>query len=285
MNIGLKILLIVGIVILVIIILIVLLFVIPFRYLISLSYGDNEISFDFKYSIVTFNAFIALKSKVKYYLKILGITIFDSDDKKKDAGKGKSDDKKKNKKVKADINETLTTTKRLTDTDFMRDKSIDEEVRASNEDAKELLKSAKKFEKKQLEEIIKSGEIGNKGLKTKVDSFIDGLQNIIPPDMKYVLKKVSDEVFKLLKKLSPSDVDVDISYGSSDPYMLGIGFAVLAPIISLTGGDINAKPKFGSDEIEAKIELARRVPLIAIVMPVVRLLLDKKFRNIVFSKK
>lgn len=285
MNIGLKILLIVGIVLLVIIILLVLLFVIPFRYLIRFSYGDNEISFDFKYSIVTFNAFIALKSKVKYYLKIFGITLFDSEDKKKDTGKGKGADKKKNKKVKADTNETLTTTKRLTDTDFMRDKSIDEEVRASNEDAKELLKSAKKFEKKQLEEIIKSGDIGNKGLKTKVDSFIDGLQNIILPDMKYVLKKVSDEVFKLLKKLSPSDVDVDILYGSNDPYMLGIGFAVLAPLISLTGGDINAKPKFGSDEVSAHIELSRRVPLITIVIPVVRLLIDKKFRSIVFSKK
>ena len=285
MNIGLKILLIVGIVLLVVIILIVLLFIAPFKYLISLSYGDNEISFDFKYSVVTFNAFIAFKSKVKYYLKILGITLFDSEDKKKDTGKGKGADKKKNKKAKADTNETLTTTKRLTDTDFMRDKSIDEEVRASNEDAKELLKSAKKFEKKQLEEIIKSGDIGNKGLKTKIDSFIDGLQNIIPPDMKYVLKKVSDEVFKLLKKLSPSDVDVDISYGSSDPYMLGIGFAVLAPLISLTGGDINAKPKFGSDEVSAHIRLARRVSIITIVIPVVRLLLDKKFRSIVFSKK
>ena len=103
--------------------------------------------------------------------------------------------------------------------------------------------------------------------------------------MKYVLKKVSDEVFKLIKKLSPTDVDVDISYGSSDPYMVGISYAILAPLISITGGDINARPEFGTDEIKAKLELARRVPLITIVIPVLRLLLDKKFRNIVLNKK
>ena len=278
MNIGIKILLIVGIIILVIIVLLVLLIIVPFRYLISFSYIDNELSFNFKYSIVTFNTLIAFKSKIKYYLKIFGRTIFDSDDKKKE---GKE---KKSKKAKAAVNKT-SIVKGVADTDFMRDKSIDEEVRASNEDAKELLKSAKKFEKKQLEEIIKAGDIEKKGLKSKIDSFIDGLKNIIPPDMKYVLKKVSDEIFKLLKKLAPTDVDVDISYGSSDPYVVGLSYAVLAPLISITDGDINAKPKFGTGEIGAHIELARRVPLITIVIPVVRLLLDKKFRNIVLSKK
>lgn len=278
MNIGFKILFIVGLIILIIIIILVLLFIVPFRYLIKLLYVDNELSFDFKYSVVTFNAFISFKSKLKYYLKILGITIFDSDSAKE------TDNKKKTKKDKAIVKNT-TVTQSLNDTDFLKDKSINEDLRASREDARELLKTAKRFEKEELKELIKSGgNVEKIDFKTKIDSFIDGLQNIIPPEMKYVLKKVSDEVFKLLKKLAPSDVDIDISYGSSDPYMLGLSYAVLAPVISLTGGDVNVKPKFGRDEISAKVELARRVPLITIVIPVVRLLLDKKFRNIVFSK-
>lgn len=267
MSIGLKILFIVGIIILVIAVLLIFLLVVPFRYIINLSYGDDEISFDFKYSVITFNAFVAFKSNVKYYLKILGMTIFDSDSKKKENGKDKNVQKK------------------FVDTEFMRDKSINEEMRASNEDAHELLKSAKKFEKKQLEDVIKSGAIEKDEYKSKVDSFIDRLHNIIPSDMKYVLKKVSDEVFKLLKKLAPADVDIDVSYGSNDPYMVGLSYAIFAPLISITGSDISATPKFGSDEISVYIELVRRVPLITIVIPVVRLLIDKRFRNIVFSKR
>ncbi|MBO4667486.1 MAG: hypothetical protein J5666_05100 [Bacilli bacterium] len=271
MSIFLKILSIVLIVILIIIILLALLLILPFKYLISLSYSDKEFTFDFKYSVVSFNTLITLKPPIKYYLKIFGITIFDSENKKEG----------KTKKEKVDKKEA----RRISDTDFLRDKSISEDLRASDKDARELLNSAKKFEKAQLEEIIRSGDIDKQGVKQKVDSFIDKLHNIIPPDMKYVLKKVSDEVFKLIKKLSPTDVDVDISYGSSDPYMVGISYAILAPLISITGGDINARPEFGTDEIKAKLELARRVPLITIVIPVLRLLLDKKFRNIVLNKK
>lgn len=265
---------------LVIIVLLILLLIVPFRYLISVSYNNSEISFDFKYFIITFNAFIALKSKIKYYLKIFGVTVFDSDNDKKD----KSLSKKKNKSDKS-VADEANVIRSLTDTDFMNDKSINEKVRASREEAKELLKSAKKFEKEQLEKMVKSSTIESKRLEKRVDSFIEGLTNIIPPDMKYVLKKTSTEVFKLIKKLAPIDVSVDISYGSSDPYMMGVSYAVLAPLISITGGDINAKPKFGSEEIKADVKLARNVPLITIVIPVVRLILDKKFRNIVFAKK
>lgn len=282
MSIVIKILSIVGIVILVIIVILILLLIVPFCYFISVSYNNSEISFDFKYFIITFNAFIALKSKIKYYLKIFGVTVFDSDNDKKD--KDKSLNKKKIKSDKSIANEA-NVIRSLSDTDFMNDKSINEKVRASREEAKKLLKSAKKFEKEQLEKMVKSSTIESKRLEKKVDSFIEGLTNIIPPDMKYVLKKTSTEVFKLIKKLAPIDVNVDISYGSSDPYMMGVSYAVLAPLISITGGDINAKPKFGSEEIKADVKLARNVPLITIAIPVVRLILDKKFRNIVFAKK
>ena len=279
MNVGLKILFVVIIIVLVIIILLALLLIIPFRYLISLIYNDGEISFDFKYSVITFNVFIALKSKIKYYLKALGITIFDSDSKK---NKDKVSSKDKNDKV---ILNEASLKPSLADTDFLQDKSISEELRASDEDAKKLLKSAKKIEKEQLEDLVKTGSIDDKSIRQKIDLFIDNLHNIIPPDMKYVLKKVSAETLSLIKKLSPTDVDVDISYGSDNPYLVGLSFAILAPAIAITDGDINAKPSFNKDGVSAKIELARRVPLITIVIPVVRLLLDKKFRNIVFSKK
>ena len=256
MDILLKILSTIGIVLIIILIIIVLLLVYPYKYTLNINYGDRTLVVDFKYFIIKFYLTIGFSLPVSYSLKIFSKAIFDSNiDNEKNAVKNENEDSS------------------FEDTHKVDNLSIKEKVEDGDKAIKELLIDAKNLNDKQNKEYDET--------HGKVNTVIDKLDGIIPRDMIYLLKKVLKELRVLLYRLSPKNYNIDISYGIKDPYMMGLSYAVLAPVMAMNDGKMTVKPKFLNDEFGATLKAERRFPLCFLLMPVLRLLIDKRIRKII----
>lgn len=252
------------IIILIAILLVVLLLILilPFKYRLSLRYKDDLLTVSFLYMILHFDLSLGLKSPVTYKMTVMNKKLFDSE-------------KSNNAAIKEnDTGEEKTTENN--EYNFESSEPLKEDVKKSKELAKDLFIDAKKLEEKQKKDY--------KALNDKVDTFIDKVDSFIPHDMIYVVKKIVAELKRLIGKIAPNKVIVDVTYGIKDPYMMGVTYASLVPLIAASDGDISVYPKFLTDEFEGVVKLSKRVPIITIAFPVIRLLLDKRFREVVFKK-
>ena len=96
---------------------------------------------------------------------------------------------------------------------------------------------------------------------------------------------ICDTVRPLLpKSILPKKYELNIKYGISDPYTYGISYAILAPLTGILDENLKVDPTFGKNNFESELNASKRVPLYKIIEPALKLLLDKKFRSIVFNK-
>lgn len=271
MNIFLKILCIIAIILIVIIVLFFLLLLIPFPYFLSVNYDERKIDLKFRYLVINIFGFIDFSKPIKYRLQMLKKVLFDSEVRSEKKEK-KTDSK--DKKINQEINSTS-----ISDTDFIKDKNLTKEISDTKAAAKDLLLAAKKYEKSM--DKVES----KKSLKASFDNLLSKLKNLIPYDMIYVIKKISDEVLNIIDIIKPRNYSFDITYGLGDPYMTGIAYSFLAPFMAVTDGKLDANLDFKDTNFKSDLRIRGNIILFRFVFIAIRLILDKRFRSIVFNKQ
>lgn len=271
--------------IIVAIVLIVILFILfyPFEYVIDLSFtNDDKLDLKFKYIIFKIKGFLIYKPEVSYEFKLWNKVIVKNDKGDKSDEEIEDDDIEENNSIE--------------ETDFIKNDNLSSEIKDSKTAIKELFKSAKAFEKKKVEEIKKTEEIDkekdkeqekieNAKKKENAANVIDKFKGIFKSDELYVIKLVVNEAIDVLKAIRPDKINVRIKYGSSDPYITGVLFSIAAPIYSMMGDNLNLKINADKDFVESYMTLIGHPRIYKIVGSILRLLINKKFRKVVFKKK
>ena len=253
MDVLLKILLAIAIIIAILIMALMVFLFYPFRYDIDVTYDEKILLLTFKYSIVYFFLSFDFSSPVKCRLELFSKKIFDSESSKKS----------KDKKEVATHEEEV-----VSPAEFVED------VKDAKETVRDLFASAKKMEDKQKAE--------RKIDSRKLESLVDRFEKFIPNDTIYVLKKILKELKNTLIFIIPKKYKAEIIYGIQDPYAMGLSYMITAPISIMGDKNVDIKPKFMVDTFKGHIHMSNRMPKVCILMPVIRLLLDKRFREIIF---
>ena len=275
-----KILCVIGVILAIIIILILLLLFVPFPYTIDVNYIERRIDVKFKYLILDIVGFVDFALPIKYSFKMWNKILFDSSEtknsKKSKVDKKSADknnfDEKVSDKIKSDIKPIS-----ISDTEFIKNKNLIKDTNDTKEAVKDLMIAAKNYEK----ELDK--EKGKKNLKESVDNLLLKLNNLIPHDMIYVIKKLVDELFRLWDGIKPRKYSIDIKYGLGSPYMTGLLYSVAVPLMALTEGDINAAPDFKKTGFQSKLTIKGNIFLFIVGLCILRLLCDKRFKSIVLK--
>ena len=279
----LKIILIIFAIIIAILLAIVLVIIfVPFEYKLSVDYvEDKRIDLKLNYIIFKIKGYLTFSPEVSYELKLGEKAILSSD---RDEDEENNEDNS------------------IEDTEFIENKNLSEEVKESKLAIKDLFASAKRLEKKKSEEeqseedqeeqddvdeieIADDSDIELSKKKEKTFNIIDKFKNIFKSDELYVIKKVANEVLDAIKILKPDKINVRIKYGAKDPFAMGLLFAIAAPIYSFLGKKLNIKKNSKSDLTEGHIDFTGHPRLYKLVKSIFNLLIDKKFRKVVFKKK
>ena len=268
----LKIILIVIVVIVVIIFAIILLLLfIPFEYLLNVNYiEDSKVDVNLSYIIFKIKGFLILSPKTSYELKLWNKILISSE--KKD------DVEEKNNSIE--------------DTGFIENEDLSKSVEESKSVIKDLFVSANRLEKKKKEEndaLLKEKKEENsiqlEEKKEKAFGIIDKFKNIFKRDEIYVAKKIVSEAISAIGILKPDNMNVDIKYGSKEPYAMGLLFSIVAPLYSFFGEKLKLKQNSNSNLTEGHIDIIGHPQLYKLVASIFRLLSDKKVRTILFKNK
>ena len=258
---ALKIILIVIVVIIVIIFAIILLLLfIPFEYLLNVNYiEDSKVDVNLSYIIFKIKGFLILSPKTSYELKLWNKILISSE--KKD------DIEEKNNSIE--------------DTGFIENEDLSKSVEESKSVIKDLFVSANRLEKKKKEE----NSIQLEEKKEKAFGIIDKFKNIFKRDEIYVAKKIVSEAISAIGILKPDKMNVDIKYGSKEPYAMGLLFSIVAPLYSFFGEKLKLKQNSNSNLAEGHIDIIGHPQLYKLVTSIFKLLSDKKVRTILFKNK
>lgn len=252
-----------ALILLLLIFLIVLLLLIPFKYIAILTYDGNDLSVDLKYIVFHFVSNIHFIKPIKIISKLNGFTIVDTTKEKKNVVKSDSDGKNK-----------------LKNSNFIKNLDIKKAVTESKADIITLFKRAKEYQ------FNMNNKEGKKLFVNSIKDFIlDKVKKIWPKKAINVLKIILSELQKMLPTFLPKDVDTSLKIGLEDPFYTGIALAVLSPFYSIFGKKMNVLPSFRKEEISGTIKLSGKPILIIPVISLIRLLLNKEFREFVFKKK
>lgn len=90
---------------------------------------------------------------------------------------------------------------------------------------------------------------------------------------------------RLLKHLAPARLKAEIIFGTGDPCSTGQALGVLAFFYGIYGEHIKLTPDFENKIIEGKLYVRGRIRLITILIIVIKLLIDKKFKEMMKNFK
>ena len=281
MNIINIILIVLGVIVAIILVIILILLFFPFEYVLDLSFANDEkLELKFKYIIFKITGFLIYKPKVSYEFKLWNKVLAKNDEETED-----------DEEVEEDIDdeeiedEDVAKDNSIEEDDFIENKNLRSEISESKTIIKDLFKSAKALEKKKISELKESENSDATKIKEKATSVIDKFKGIFKSDELYVIKLVVNEGINALKTIKPDKIDVKIKYGSSDPYLTGLLFSIAAPVYSIMGDGLNLKINGDKDFTESFMTLVGHPRLYKLMGAILRLLLNKKFRKVVFKKK
>ncbi len=292
MNIISIILIVLGIIIAIILVIILILLFFPFEYVLDLSFAkDEKLELKFKYIIFKLTGFLIYKPKVTYEFKLWDKVLAKKDDETEDNEEIEEAIADEETEVEDTVEDNS-----IEKDDFIENKNLSSEISESKTVIKDLFKSAKALEKKKALELKETEEldeakekeqeiIENAKKKEKAIDVIDKFKGIFKSDELYVIKLVVNEGIDALKAIKPDKINVKIKYGSSDPYLTGVLFSIAAPIYSIMGDDLNLKINADKDFIESYMTLVGHPRLYKLVGSILRLLMNKKFKKVVFKKK
>ncbi len=97
---------------------------------------------------------------------------------------------------------------------------------------------------------------------------------------KQALLHVVDVLWWILKHIAPRTYEGEVTYGSGEPEMTGKIFAVAAVLFPLYESHLSVYPEFEEKVIKVKGEASGRIRLFGIIYRVIKLLLDKNFKQV-----
>ncbi|WP_027430799.1 DUF2953 domain-containing protein [Lachnospira multipara] len=123
-----------------------------------------------------------------------------------------------------------------------------------------------------------------KGAKEKLFKKINHIKELVTDEEnKAFLAFLIQRLKELLKLLKPKKYKIDLHFGFEDPSTTGKILMYLSVIYGLTGLDMKINPDFEEEVKEGKILLKGNFQLIFLVIIVVKLFLNKKFKELVFK--
>lgn len=241
----------------------------PFKYEVVLKHDKNDnTNLHIRYIIFYLSGYLIYKPRFDYELKLWKKVLINRTT--NNLFKHKQNKNKKNNSI--------------GDTEFINDKSINQELYESKKNIKKLFKSSIKLN----ERINKNKDysIAEKTeLSLKSENIIDELKNIIPSSKIYAIKKIIKECIYSLNVIKPNKCKLNIHYGNEEPFVVGVASAIVAPLYSLLGKDIAFRANFDSNKIYGKIVFTGRPILARLIAPIFRIMTDKKIKKSISSKK
>lgn len=120
------------------------------------------------------------------------------------------------------------------------------------------------------------------GLRRKLELIKDFLKDEIT---KAALGTAWKSFVKLIKHLAPTKLKADIIFGTGDPCSTGRILGVLAFFYGMYGEHVSLTPDFENKILEGKLYARGRIRLITVLIIVVKLLIDKKFKEMLNNFK
>lgn len=123
-----------------------------------------------------------------------------------------------------------------------------------------------------------------KGAKEKLVAKINKIMAIITDEenkefAKFILLRVKE----LIKLIRPKKYKIDLHFGFEDPATTGKVLMYLSVIYGLTGLDMKINPEFEEEIKEGEIELKGSLQLFFVLIIAIKLLLNKKFKELVLK--
>lgn len=123
-----------------------------------------------------------------------------------------------------------------------------------------------------------------KGAKEKLFKKINHIKELVTDEEnKAFLVFIIQRLKELLKLLKPKKYKIDLHFGFEDPSITGKILMYLSVLYGLTGLDMKINPDFEEEVKEGEILLKGNFQLIFLVIIVVKLFLNKKFKELVFK--
>lgn len=123
-----------------------------------------------------------------------------------------------------------------------------------------------------------------KGAKEKLFKKIDHIKELVTDEEnKEFLAFIIQRLKELLKLLKPKKYKIDLHFGFEDPSTTGKILMYLSVLYGLTGLDMKINPDFEEEVKEGELLLKGSFQLFFLVIIVVKLFLNKKFKELVFK--
>lgn len=286
----------------------------PLKYELRMKFKNQIFSIKFDYLFFNFVFKIGFTEKMNYKATILRKVIFDSN-KEKDEENENVDDKKintniaktdfiKDKSVEYEVNKDETIIKNLNKRSKEYDKEINNQIEDVNDDLVSLEEPANEIYnkidideintddniKKENEEKYYNEDLANtKKSKNIYFELVDKIMLIIkkrvPMEMYDLMVLILDEVKKIFIHIKPKKVKYDAKIGLDDPYHMGLILALHSPLYALYGDNVKLTPYFDRYLLDIEFYMMGRPQILFLLIPILRLYNNKKFRKIVLHKQ
>lgn len=100
------------------------------------------------------------------------------------------------------------------------------------------------------------------------------------PQGKAAVKHVFEEIWYLLKKIKPKDIEGDVVFGTGDPASTGQTIGAVAAVYGFLPENLKITPDFEEKIYEGNIYIKGKLRLIHVAIIAIRLILDKNVRYI-----
>ncbi|MHB8130028.1 MAG: DUF2953 domain-containing protein [Mobilitalea sp.] len=200
------------------------------------------------------------------------------------------------------IKDLKSDTIKIVETHYQPDKSLED---VSNDELLETpIKQEHEYQDTKEEKIsfLQKIILKLKGLKDRITAFFQGLKIKIiklfesavniKQKASLVLAFIKDEfnrdgfhityhsLKKLLKHILPTKLRSRIVFGTGDPCTTGQALGIMSILYSFYGDKIQITPDFENKRFEGKHDAKGRIRLITILIIVIKLMLDKRFKQL-----
>lgn len=117
-----------------------------------------------------------------------------------------------------------------------------------------------------------------KNIKSEYD-FYKGLWD--KPQGKAAVKHTLSEVWYLLKKIKPKQIEGDVVLGTGDPASTGQMIGAIAAVYGFFPEKLNITPDFEEKKYEGNLHVKGKLRLIHVVVIAIRLIADKNVRYVI----
>jgi hypothetical protein len=239
---------------------------IPVRYRVFVGL-EGKISVDGSVSWLLHMMHLQISShgkKIRIRLKILGIRVYDNLRRK---------DRKKSSTVKQDRENDTVTEKQSRKSRQRKDKTVHDK----NADRNDKIKNATPENNKKIKSISQKWMGKTKGWKEKGNLAVQFLKDEIN---RQGFGAIGLSLRRMMRHMAPKKLKGKIVFGTGDPCTTGQTLGVLGVLYSIYGDRIEIIPDFEEKRLEGSLMAGGRIRLITVLIIVIKLILDRRFKQL-----